>query len=65
MADFLPEFSRDVRWVAYLAISTTLTLALFSSYVFLRLAEVRPLLVFLQVDGHLPPVCGLCVLFGT
>ena len=30
--------------------------------VYLKLATVRPLLVFLPVDGEMPPVCGFCVL---
>jgi len=32
--------------------------------VYYSLAAVRPLLVFVLVDGALPPVCGFCVLFG-
>jgi hypothetical protein len=60
-----PEFSEDVRWVGYLAAGSALTFIVFSSYVFGRLIEVRPLLVFVSVDGRLPPVCGLCVLFGA
>jgi len=30
--------------------------------VYLQLATVRPLLVFLPVDGEMPPICGFCVL---
>jgi len=62
---FSLEFSEDARWVALIALAAAMAFALFSTYVFLRLIDVRPFLVFLPVDGHLPPVCGLCVLFGT
>ena len=61
----LPEFSRDAQWVAYFALGAFVVLAFFASHVFLSLTAVRPFLVFVPVDGHAPPVCGLSVLFGT
>ena len=59
-----PEFSDDVRWVGYFACIVVVALAAFASYVFGELSTVRPLLIFVQVNGEAPPICGFCVLFG-
>ena len=34
-------------------------------WVYLQLCTVRPLLVYVLVAGEMPPICGLCILFGT
>jgi hypothetical protein len=33
-----------------------------SADVYMKLATVRSLIVFLHVDGMTPPICGFCVL---
>jgi len=50
--------------VGYFACGALLVLATSATHVFNELATVRPLLVFVSVDGQMPPVCGFCVLFG-
>ena len=58
------EFSYDIRVVGYIAGASVFAFALFAGYVYDQLATVRPLLVFVQVAGESPPICGFCVLFG-
>lgn len=58
------EFSDDIRWVGYIACASVFVLAAFASYVFGELSTVRPLLIFVSINGEAPPVCGFCVLFG-
>ena len=53
------------RWVIGTCASAVVALTLFYAHVFAQLSAVRPLLVFILVDGEPPPVCGLCVLFGA
>jgi hypothetical protein len=51
------------RWLAFFALGCAGLFAAFCAHVYLQLATVRPLLVFIEVDGHAPPICGFCVLF--
>ena len=55
----------NARWVALFALGAAGLFAAFCAHVYLQLATVRPLLVFIEVDGHAPPICGICVLFGS
>lgn len=58
------EFSNDIRWVGYIACAASFLLAAFATYVFDELSIVRPLLIFVSINGEAPPICGFCVLFG-
>ena len=63
MINFLQaKFSPRALWVALFGMSALIAFALHSSYVFLQLSTVRPLLVFIFVNGKVPPICGLCFL---
>ncbi len=53
----------ELRWAAFFALGAAGVFAAFCAHVYLQLATVRPLLVFIEVDGHAPPICGICVLF--
>jgi len=50
---------------------TLLTLVTISASLYIvgnvlaQLTAVRPLLFYVYVDGEPPPICGLCVLFGS
>jgi hypothetical protein len=59
------ELSEHFRWVVYLGLAAGAALSLTAILVFLELSRVRPMLVFVMVDGQLPPICGFCVLFGV
>jgi hypothetical protein len=58
------EFSEDFRWVAYFAMGALATLTMFGMHVALELVKVRPMLVFVMVNGEPPPICGFSFLFG-
>ena len=49
-------------WIALLALGIAF---FWGAHFYVQLATLRPFLVFITVDGHAPPVCGLCVLFGS
>jgi len=51
------------RMVA-VALCAAAAFAALSAQLYLQLATVRPFLVFVLVSNEMPPVCGLCVLFG-
>ena len=49
------------EWLLFALVS--LSVALYAvADVYLKLATVRPLLIFVLVDEMSPPVCGFCVL---
>ena len=50
-------------WLSAFVLGAVAVFAAFSAHVYLQLSTVRPLLVFIQVDRHAPPICGICVLF--
>jgi len=58
------EFSEDARWVLYFALGAFGVASLFALHVGLELAKVRPMLVFVMIQGGPPPICGFDVLFG-
>ncbi len=58
------HFSQRMPWVMLFAAGASGLLAAFYAHVYTQLAAVRPLLVFVLVNGELPPICGFCVLFG-
>jgi hypothetical protein len=55
-------FSTDLRWVVLFGAVITGMAAFLSADVYLKLATVRSLIVFVTVDGMTPPICGFCVL---
>ena len=55
-------FSTDLRWVVIFAAVVTGMASFLSADVYLKLATVRSLIVFVTVDGTSPPICGFCVL---
>ena len=59
---FWAKLERHPRIVIF-ALAAAALFASFCAHVYLQLATVRPLLVFLEVEGHAPPICGFCVLF--
>ena len=55
-------FSTDLRWVVLFGAFVTGMAAFLSVDVYLKLATVRSLVVFVLVDGVTPPICGFCAL---
>ena len=55
-------FSRDLRWVVLFGAYMTGVAAFLSADVYMKLATVRSLVVFVLVDGQTPPICSFCVL---
>jgi hypothetical protein len=57
------DLERD--WLMLFGTGAMTALALFCANVYVQLSVARPLLFFILINGEPPPVCGLCVLFGT
>lgn len=55
-------FSRDLRWVVLFGAYVTGVAGFLSADVYMKLAIVRPLIVFVLINGQTPPTCGFCVL---
>ena len=58
------DFFEGNRGMLFAGFAALFALALYAAYVFEQLSIVRPLLVFVLINGEPPPVCGFCVLFG-
>jgi hypothetical protein len=59
------EWELGSERLCLLGASAALAFMWFCFHVYTQLTVLRPFLVFVFVHGEPPPVCGLCVLFGT
>jgi len=63
MANLARVIRGETMWrLGLIAGAAASMFAVYCAHAYVELATVRPLLVYVLVDGQAPPTCGFCVL---